>query len=179
MVLHQLLRATNAGLRWMGGATSAEYMPVRFNGTWMWLSRPAWNSCYMDYEPHMAGAIRANLTPGGVFYDIGAHVGLWSLCASTLVGPEGHVVACEPSDAFHVLEANVGKLGNVDCLRMAVGERAGRGEFHGQGAATSGSLVRSVTEINQKYHPDVAITTTEVAIETLSSMASSKRFHRW
>lgn len=25
MVLHQLLRATNAGLRWMGGATSAEY----------------------------------------------------------------------------------------------------------------------------------------------------------
>ena len=158
----------------MGGATSADHMPVRFNGTWMWLARPAWHSCYVVYEPHMADAIRANLAPGSVFYDIGAHVGLWSLYASGLVGPEGRVVACEPSDAFHVLEANVAKQANVECLRVAVGARVGRAEFHGQGAATSGSLVRAVTEINQKYHPDVAITTTEVAIETLSTMTSSR-----
>lgn len=175
MVLGQLLRATNAGLRVMGGAADAKHMPVRFNGTWMWLSRPAWHSCYVVYEPHMAQAIRANLTRGAVFYDIGAHVGLWSVYAARFVGHQGRVVACEPSDAFHMLEATAASWPNVECVRTAVGDHVGRVAFHGQGAATSGSLVRSVTEINQRFHPGVAIKAIDVAMETLTSLATSRR----
>jgi FkbM family methyltransferase len=159
----------------MGDAAAADSMPVRFNGTWMWISRPSWDSCYVVYESHIADAIRANLGPRGVFYDIGAHVGLWSLYASRVVGPEGRVVACEPSDAFDMLAANAGPCRNIECLRVAIGERVGRAQFHGQGAATSGSLVRSVTEINQRYHPGVAITASDVTMETLTVLAGSRR----
>src|SRR5215813_2618674 len=39
------------------------------------------------------------LSPGGVFYDVGANAGFFSLIASRLVGERGRVVAFEPSPA--------------------------------------------------------------------------------
>src|SRR5688572_8568167 len=40
---------------------------------------------------------RTFLPPGGTFLDVGAHAGYFSLLASTLVGPAGHVYALEPN----------------------------------------------------------------------------------
>ncbi len=37
------------------------------------------------------------LHPGDTFVDCGANIGLWSLTAAPIVGPEGHVVAFEPN----------------------------------------------------------------------------------
>jgi len=40
--------------------------------------------------------VRSQLKPGDIFWDIGANFGLYSIIASTIVGPEGQVLAIEP-----------------------------------------------------------------------------------
>ena len=50
-----------------------------------------------SYEPETVDWLRSVIRPGDTFLDIGANVGLISLEAALLVGPEGRVVAVEPS----------------------------------------------------------------------------------
>jgi FkbM family methyltransferase len=53
--------------------------------------------CLFDaYEPVETGLVRQYLTAGDVFFDIGANIGWFSLLASTIVGPNGHIHAFEP-----------------------------------------------------------------------------------
>ncbi len=53
--------------------------------------------CVMDaYEPENSALIRALLNPGDVFLDLGANVGWFTLLASTVVGPAGHIYCFEP-----------------------------------------------------------------------------------
>jgi FkbM family methyltransferase len=47
-------------------------------------------------EREQTAAMQRELTPGDVFFDIGANVGYYSILASRLVGETGIVVACEP-----------------------------------------------------------------------------------
>ena len=47
-------------------------------------------------EPDLAAALVERLRPGGVFVDVGAHIGLYSLIAARLVGSPGRVFAIEP-----------------------------------------------------------------------------------
>ncbi|MEZ8222135.1 methyltransferase, FkbM family [Candidatus Fervidibacteria bacterium JGI MDM2 JNZ-1-D12] len=52
-----------------------------------------WNG---DYEPEIQNLLAGRLRPGDVLYDIGAHIGFFSLIAARLVGKEGAVFAFEP-----------------------------------------------------------------------------------
>ncbi|MEW6125115.1 MAG: FkbM family methyltransferase [Pseudomonadota bacterium] len=53
--------------------------------------------CLMDgYEPVETAFVRAQLREGGVFLDIGANIGWFTMLASTIVGERGHVHAFEP-----------------------------------------------------------------------------------
>lgn len=53
--------------------------------------------CLFDsYEPVETDLVRRHLAAGDVFFDIGANIGWFSLLASTIVGPSGHVHAFEP-----------------------------------------------------------------------------------
>lgn len=47
------------------------------------------------YEGVVVKWLHENLKPGDVFLDIGANIGFYSVCASSLVGPSGLVVAIE------------------------------------------------------------------------------------
>jgi FkbM family methyltransferase len=49
-----------------------------------------------QYELQAQDVLRKYLRPGGCFFDIGAHVGFLSLCASRIVGESGVVMAFEP-----------------------------------------------------------------------------------
>jgi FkbM family methyltransferase len=49
-----------------------------------------------DYEDYTTTTIRALLQPGDVVVDVGANAGFFSLLASTMVGPDGEVLAFEP-----------------------------------------------------------------------------------
>jgi FkbM family methyltransferase len=49
-----------------------------------------------EYESTSSALIKAHLRRGGVFIDVGANIGYFSLLASTQVGPTGRVLALEP-----------------------------------------------------------------------------------
>jgi hypothetical protein len=47
-------------------------------------------------DPMLYRMARELVKPSASVWDIGANVGLFSICASSLAGQEGHVVAVEP-----------------------------------------------------------------------------------
>jgi FkbM family methyltransferase len=49
------------------------------------------------YEPEVTDRVKATLKPGDVFIDVGANMGYFTLLGSRLVGPDGLVIAFEPS----------------------------------------------------------------------------------
>jgi hypothetical protein len=53
-----------------------------------------WNGSYQD---DVLACLKLATRPGDVVFDVGAHFGLMSIYASKLVGPDGKVVAFEPS----------------------------------------------------------------------------------
>jgi len=59
------------------------------------------------FDPEEFEFITSSLPKGGVFLDIGANVGLYSLVASQVAGPEGTVLAFEPNPpVFERLQTN-------------------------------------------------------------------------
>jgi len=81
-----------------------------------------------DYEPASRAACQAALREGGTFVDIGAHVGLFAVPASSAVGSSGRVIAFEPDpDNRGLLEQNVARhqCGNVTVVPAAVADRDG------------------------------------------------------
>jgi FkbM family methyltransferase len=82
-----------------------------------------------EYSPDEIAIIRSYVPAGGVFLDVGAHVGLFSLVVAKHVGSGGRVIAVEPApDTALVLRANV-EANHVDdvveVLELALGEQAG------------------------------------------------------
>jgi FkbM family methyltransferase len=102
--------------------------------------RVAWNDCigsaiYRDgyYEPEMVALFEKLLKPGMIFFDVGAHVGQFTLVASRLVGPKGSVHSFEPdSTTFEWLQANVraNGLSNVVANSVALADDTGTKTFY-------------------------------------------------
>jgi FkbM family methyltransferase len=64
------------------------------------------------WEPEVWQAISSGLPDGGVFFDVGAHIGYDSLKAATVVGETGRVVAFEPNpNTITQLRSNVAASG--------------------------------------------------------------------
>jgi FkbM family methyltransferase len=77
------------------------------------------------WERQVTAAFRALLTRGDVCVDVGATIGYFTLLASKLVGPRGHVYALEPSPRIHAgLRANLelNRVTNVTTLRVAAAD---------------------------------------------------------
>jgi len=80
------------------------------------------------WEPNLTAFIEARLSEGDVFVDVGANVGWFSLLAAQLVGPQGRVVAIEPSPLIarelkRNLEAN--HFDNIRIVNAAAYSRRG------------------------------------------------------
>jgi FkbM family methyltransferase len=99
---------------------------------------------YGSYEPGTLRLMGQLITRGDGVLDVGANIGLMTCHAARCVGPEGHVIAFEPSAAtFRVLEANVrlNDLENVTLVNRGAGLERGTAELFyrsdlGCGAAT-------------------------------------------
>jgi FkbM family methyltransferase len=109
------------------------------------------------YEQQQAAVAAEVLQEGEVAFDIGAHVGYYTLLFSALVGSQGTVVAFEPSpeNAFYLREhVRVNRLAQVQVVEAAVGETEGTARFAaGTGSATgrvsdSGQLTVSVVALD-------------------------------
>jgi FkbM family methyltransferase len=85
-----------------------------------------------EYEPAMAATLRRYLTPGGVFVDVGANEGYFSVLGGQIVGPNGRVIAIEPQLRLRaVLDENMclNELGNVTVCDAAVSDTEGAAEL--------------------------------------------------
>jgi FkbM family methyltransferase len=80
------------------------------------------------YEQPLVCLLRQRLQAGGVFYDVGANVGYFTLLASSLVGSGGEVHAFEPvpNNAARI-KRNLGRnnIANVFLNELAVAEGSG------------------------------------------------------
>jgi FkbM family methyltransferase len=68
-------------------------------GERFWISaEPRYESGHLlgTHDPTVQGVLVSHLKPGNCFYDIGAHVGFFSMLAAGLVGEKGFIVALEP-----------------------------------------------------------------------------------
>src|SRR5579862_918889 len=74
-------------------------------------------------EPAALAAIVKHLMTGGCFYDVGAHIGFYSLLAARLVGEAGRVAAFEPDPAnFEPLKENTSRnmFSQIEVIGAAV-----------------------------------------------------------
>jgi FkbM family methyltransferase len=149
-------------------------LPTNHNGYWIWLGRKSWRSIYIRYEPYMTRTISSYLGVGGVFWDVGANIGLFSLCAAKISGPEGRVVSFEPSpEVFRLLSENVENCSSIVALRYGVGNSESVAELASQGTSSAASFVEEVTLLSQHYHKEVPIVKTKVSMRKLDSLIDS------
>ncbi|MEM1113640.1 MAG: FkbM family methyltransferase [Pseudomonadota bacterium] len=81
------------------------------------------------WEPYETSLLRRLLRPGGIFLDVGANIGYFTLLAAHWVGPAGGVFAVEPDPAnFALLRDNLtlnSLLERVVLLNAGMAERDG------------------------------------------------------
>ncbi len=125
---------------------------------------------YGNYEFEMMKAIQDFVKPGDVVYNVGAHVGYFTLLISILVGPKGCCFAFEPSPPVSQrLEANIHtnkwKLdANVQIMKMALFDEVGEREFFLGGSTSTGRLTRFPKNVRREKLVVVPLST----IDTLT-----------
>lgn len=80
------------------------------------------------WEPVLTSHLSRILQKGDIFIDIGANIGYFSLLASSLVGPDGEVIAIEPSPliAMKMLDnLRLNNCTNVKVIQVAASDRRG------------------------------------------------------
>jgi FkbM family methyltransferase len=74
-----------------------------------------------NYERWESKQVRRYLRSGQTFVDVGANIGYFTALSSKLVGPNGRVVAFEPSEKpYGALIRVFGRCPNVECLNIAL-----------------------------------------------------------
>ncbi len=87
---------------------------------------------YRHFEANERKFLNSFLRPGDTFVDIGANIGLFTLIAASIVGPEGRVWSFEPTpETFARLTRNVqtNAFDNVGCHQLAVSDSIGEMEI--------------------------------------------------
>jgi FkbM family methyltransferase len=111
------------------------------------------------------------LSPGNVFIDVGANLGLHTLAASRRVGSAGLVVAIEPfPTTAELLEQTLwinGCAANVQVHRVALADSDGRGRLHLGRTSTHHSLLPLDAADAQPHALDVPVTSLDAVAAAL------------
>lgn len=104
-----------------------------------------------SYERAQAKAMAGSLAAGGIFLDVGAHHGYYTLMAARMVGRGGRVLAFEPDpfNAFYLGEhVRANRLANVEIVEAAVGAKPGMVRFAaGTGTGTGHVAAEGTIEV--------------------------------
>ena len=120
-----ILQGPMRGMRWIVGSGDHGY----------WLG---------SYELGFQRMFALKIKTGEIVYDIGAHVGYYTLLASRNVGPEGHVYSFEPlprNAQFIERHLRINRLHNVTFKQVAVSDHAGRVQFGGGVSSSTGRII--------------------------------------
>ena len=109
-----------------------------------WIAGSSWPSFWLGiFEYDKQIIFSEQILPGKIVYDIGAHVGFYTLLAAELTGPKGKVFAFEPvPNNLYFLKRHIqlNKLTNVDVIEAAVADFTGRTSFVVSLSGLEGSL---------------------------------------
>ena len=115
-----------------------------------------WSRWYVnDYEPETFQFLRKNLKSGATALDLGAHMGLFSVVMSQLVGDKGKVFSFEPTPSTRGVLKEVLKLNgcdhNVEVRAEAVSKARGKLFFYDTGdqVSNANSLVKTQRSVAQ------------------------------
>jgi FkbM family methyltransferase len=114
-----------------------------------WIVGSSSHGCWLgSYEFEKQQQFIKHIQEGDIIYDIGAHVGFYTLLSSHLTGNKGHVVAFEPFPENMQFLANhmkLNKVKNVTLIAKAVSNYSGQTSFE---LAESSSMGHISTGIN-------------------------------
>lgn len=118
-----------------------------------WITGSSWPSFWLGiFEYDKQIIFSEQILPGKIVYDIGAHVGFYTLLAAELAGPEGKVFAFEPvPNNIYFLKRHIqlNKLTNVDVIEAAVADFTGTTSFLVSLSGLEGSLsAQGTLEVN-------------------------------
>lgn len=105
-----------------------------------------------SYEAGLGKIMSELVRPGDVFFDIGAHIGIYSIVASATVGDEGHVYAFEPDPvALTYLKQNVEEndAQNLTIVETAVSDSDGEAKITAGKFGYSGTTLGTRTGADQ------------------------------
>lgn len=109
-----------------------------------WIVGSGNHGCWLgSYEYEKQILFSKTITEGSVVYDIGAHVGFYTLLASELVGQKGKVVAFEPlpRNLYYLKEhLQLNRCDNVIVIESAVAEQGGIFSFKEGTNSSTGHL---------------------------------------
>ncbi len=112
-----------------------------------WVSNSAAHGYWLGYwELGTQRRFAARLRPGDVVYDIGAHVGLYTLGSTCKVGLEGHVYAFEPlkrNVQFLRRHVELNRLSNCTVVEVAVCDSTGWRPFDASGCHSEARLSKT------------------------------------
>jgi FkbM family methyltransferase len=101
---------------------------------------------YRVHEPAATAALRSLIRPGSRVLDIGANIGYYALLESRIVGPEGKILAVEPSPTNACLlrrNVELNSAENVAVFECAVGAQDGVGSLHLSSHSNLNSMIRN------------------------------------
>src|SRR5271155_4145975 len=129
-------------------------------GIWIELDpRTGQNYLRGEAERAVQETIAERLRPGMVFYDLGANIGLFSLLAARVVGPNGKVFSFEPdAETAGRLRRHVARNGfeNIEIVEAGVWSSSGQMNF---AAADSSSPDRGVGRVIANGEPASGVPT--------------------
>lgn len=104
-----------------------------------WIVGSSQHGCWLgSYESDKQLLFEKTITEGSVVFDLGAHVGFYTLLASTLVGSKGRVFTFEPmpKNLFYLKEhLRLNRMTNVTVIEAAVSDCSGVTYFE-EGSST-------------------------------------------
>lgn len=119
-----------------------------------WIAGSSDHGCWLgSYEFEKQRLIADMVGPGAVVYDIGAHVGFYTLLFSELVGTEGRVFAFEPvPENFAYLQRHIelNQCRNATSVPVALGQSTGTANFE---IGVASSAVGHLSETGQLSVP--------------------------
>ena len=109
-----------------------------------WIVGSSVHGCWLgSYEFPKQALFVKTIQPGSVVFDIGAHVGYYTLLAAELVGKSGQVCALEPFPrnlGYLRRHIQLNRYQNVQVLPVAVGAQRGEGFFEEGVDSSTGHL---------------------------------------
>jgi FkbM family methyltransferase len=109
-----------------------------------WIVGSSQHGCWLgSYEYDKQVLFEQTITPGSVVYDLGGHVGFYSLLASVLVGNTGKVISFEPLPKnlkYLKKHLQINHITNTQVIEAAVCDREGIAYFEINNCSFQGNL---------------------------------------